>query len=64
MADGVVNKSSCSIDLNQANGCDSDEIRDKITLGNICNEGKGITWNDSYELLEEFVKTAFTQHGK
>ena len=64
MACGKTNDSSCSIDENSTNGWDSDKIRDQITLGNICNDGKRITWNNSYELLKEFVKTAFTQHGK
>ena len=63
MARGRINQSSCWIDENLTNGWDSDKIRDHVIVGNICNNGKHITWNNSYELLKKFVKTAFTQSG-
>ena len=46
MAGGKINESSCSIDENLTNGWDSDKIRvhTGITLGNIGNDVKRITW--------------------
>ena len=54
-------------ELNQNNYCnpfDSDKISEHISLKNVVFDGQRIKWCESYELLKDFLKTAFNQQGK
>ena len=64
MADNQVGVVS---ELNQNNYCnpfDSDKISEHISLKNVVFDGQRIKWCESYELLKDFLKTAFNQQGK